>query len=117
MIQLVLRNLISNAIKFTTEGGKITVSMDASENDFDIRVSDTGVGMSFEDQEKLFNSTNHFTTRGTNNEKGTGLGLLLCKEFVEKNDGTIEVSSIKGEGTTFSVKLKKVSGKKEEITV
>ncbi len=114
MIQLVLRNLISNAIKFTNEGGEITVSIKLSEDGFDIRVSDTGVGMSFEDQEKLFNSKDHFTTRGTNNEKGTGLGLLLCKEFVEKNDGTIEVSSIKGKGSTFSVKLKTASGRKSK---
>lgn len=116
MIQLVLRNLISNAIKFTDEGGTITVTVETSNENFNIHVQDTGIGMSEEDQAKLFNSQNHYTTRGTNNEKGTGLGLLLCKEFVEKNDGTLELVSQKGKGSTFTISLEKKQVKYEKVT-
>ena len=107
MIQLVLRNLISNAIKFTGEGGKISIMLESTDSIFNIHVQDTGIGISQEDQNKLFNDQNHYTTRGTNNEKGTGLGLLLCKEFVEKNGGAIELTSQKGKGSTFTIKLEK----------
>ncbi len=115
MIQLVLRNLISNAIKFTDEEGKIFIMVEPTDSILNIHVQDTGIGISQEDQNKLFNSQNHYTTRGTNNEKGTGLGLMLCKEFVEKNGGTIELTSQKGEGSTFTIKLEKEQVKSEEI--
>ncbi len=117
MIHLVLRNLISNAIKFTGKDGTISVSCEVTESNFDIKVSDTGIGMSAEDQKKLFNGNNHFTTRGTNNEKGTGLGLLLCKEFIEKNGGKIQASSVKGKGSTFTVKLNKEIQAHENVAV
>ena len=115
MIQLVLRNLISNAIKFTDEGGKISIMLESTDSIFNIHVQDTGIGISQEDQNKLFNDQNHHTTRGTNNEKGTGLGLLLCKEFVEKNGGAIELTSQKGKGSTFTIKLEKGLVISEEI--
>jgi len=100
MISTVIRNLISNAIKFTGEG-EITVYIDQKENHFQISVSDTGKGISSEVQEKLFKMDSSFTTKGTSQESGTGLGLLLCREFVERNDGTIWVKSEIGKGSSF----------------
>jgi signal transduction histidine kinase len=104
-INLVFRNLISNAIKFTPEKGSITLKS-AIEADFcKISIIDTGVGMSPENAAKLFNKTTHFTTYGTSGEKGTGLGLLLCQEMVEKNGGQIWVESQLGQGTSFNFTL------------
>lgn len=100
MIQAVLRNLISNAIKFCQSGDKISVSADLQADKATIRVADTGVGIAPNNVTKLF-GTNNFTTRGTINEQGTGLGLLLCKDFIEKNGGTISVESRQGEGSSF----------------
>jgi signal transduction histidine kinase len=105
MIRLVLRNLISNAIKFTTKGDKITVEAKRSpENRVIVSVIDTGMGISPENQAKLFQLKDH-TTYGTDNEKGTGLGLILCREFVEKNGGEIWVESEEGKGSTFRFSL------------
>jgi two-component system sensor histidine kinase/response regulator len=109
-IAIVLQNLLSNAIKFTPKNGFITISLTETniETGFvTIQVSDTGVGMEAEKLQKLFNTDSHFSTKGTEDEKGTGLGLLLCKEFVENNGGKITVASQKGEGTTFSFTVKK----------
>jgi signal transduction histidine kinase len=100
-LKIILQNLLSNAIKFTPTNGNITISAKVIENFVEIAVSDTGVGMTDEQQEKLFGATSHFTTYGTNGEKGTGLGLLLCKEFVERNGGKISLKSIKNQGTVF----------------
>lgn len=107
MISTVVRNLISNAIKFTETGGKITVSSKTDGAHICVTVEDNGVGISAENVEKLFNFNKHFNTRGTNNERGTGLGLILCKEFVEQNGGSIAVDSTEGVGTaiTFCVPL------------
>jgi signal transduction histidine kinase len=93
MIELVLRNLISNGIKFTNEGGLIKVS--ALQNDImtEITVSDNGVGLTQEDIDKLFRIDIHHSTTGTNNEMGTGLGLILCKEIIEKHSGEIRIES------------------------
>ncbi len=106
MINLVLRNLISNAVKFTEDGGEIVVSASESGDTVEIAVADTGVGIAEADQAKLFDSNNHISTYGTHHEKGSGLGLLLCKEFVEANGGTINVKSAPGKGSTFSFTLK-----------
>jgi signal transduction histidine kinase len=105
MINLVLRNLVSNAIKFTNKGGIITVSSKQTAGLMHICVADTGVGISENAIERLFTKNVNPTTLGTANEKGTGLGLLLCKEFVEKNGGTIVVRSDEGKGSTFEIKL------------
>jgi len=102
MIDLVLRNLLSNAIKFTPQAGSISVIVTAGRNDLSISVSDTGLGMRQEHIAKLFGKEN-FSTPGTENEKGTGLGLILCREFVEKNGGRISVTSTEGIGSTFIV--------------
>jgi PAS domain S-box-containing protein len=105
MISTVLRNLISNAIKFTRQGGKITISIEKKENEILVSVSDNGVGISVARVEKLFRIDESDSTKGTNNESGTGLGLILCKEFVEKHHGTIWVESTVGSGSTFSFTL------------
>jgi len=101
MIQLVLRNLISNAIKFTPNGGTITVLAEVINHKVKITVSDTGVGMTQDDIQKLFRMDVKFTNEGTNNESGTGLGLILCKEFILRNDGSIHVESELNKGSNF----------------
>jgi signal transduction histidine kinase len=101
MISTVLRNLISNAIKFTMPGGKIIVSAMEKQNEIIFSVSDNGVGISKNSIEKLFRIDQSYSTTGTNKETGTGLGLILCKEFVEKNHGKIWVESEEKKGSTF----------------
>lgn len=104
MIRLVLRNLISNAIKFSSLGDRITISA-ASDGEFvKVSVTDTGEGISAENQKKLF-LAGDFTTIGTANEKGTGLGLTLCKDFIEKNKGKIWVESQVKAGSVFNFTL------------
>jgi len=93
MISTVLRNLISNAIKFTYPGGKIVISAEKKQAEWMITLADNGVGIKKEAINKLFRIDQSYSTMGTQNEKGTGLGLLLCKEFVEKNGGKIWVES------------------------
>ena len=105
MISTVLRNLISNAIKFTHPKGKITISAVDKKNELTISVSDTGVGISKEGIDNLFKINEKYSTPGTQNEEGTGLGLILCKEFIEKNNGKIWVESKVGIGTTFYFSL------------
>ncbi len=100
MLNLVLRNLISNAIKFTSPNGKVIVSAQLDQDDFiSISVKDNGIGMSQEQLDQLF--LFGASTKGTQNEKGTGIGLTLCKEFVEKGGGKIWAESTSNEGTTF----------------
>lgn len=106
-INLVIRNLMTNAMKFTNDGGEIIVSGEAKGNELIVSVSDNGVGMNAETQAKLFNEITPYSTRGTANEKGTGLGLILCKEFVEKNGGRIWVESSEDNGSTFWFTLPK----------
>jgi signal transduction histidine kinase len=106
-INLVIRNLITNAIKFTNDGGRVTVASQDKGNEWVISVHDNGIGIKPEVLNMLFDKTAPYTTRGTANEKGTGLGLILCKEFVEKNGGRIWVESKEGEGSTFYFTLPK----------
>lgn len=103
-IKIVMRNLISNAIKFTSEGGYITMGSKFSEGVATIQIIDTGVGIKNADPEQLFTITT-YTTLGTSNEKGTGMGLKICKDFIELNHGTIHVESVENLGTTFSFTL------------
>jgi len=107
MLSTTLRNLFSNAIKFTPNNGKVTVMAKVEDGQVEISVSDTGIGMEEQTIQRLFNIETSFTTRGTQNEKGTGLGLLLCKEFIEKHGGEISVKSELGKGSTFSFTLPK----------
>ncbi len=101
MINTILRNLITNAIKFTDTNGEINVKVVQQGAEIIVNVSDTGIGISENDINKLFKISEKITSRGTNNEKGTGLGLLLCKEFVEKHGGKIWVESQLGKGSDF----------------
>ncbi len=105
MINLVLRNLISNAIKFTPESGSISLLAIISEQKCIVEIKDNGVGISKENLAKLFNQHEHPSTKGTANEKGTGLGLMLCKDFIERNGGTIWAESQKDNGTSFFFSL------------
>jgi signal transduction histidine kinase len=102
MVKAVLRNLLSNAIKYSYAGGEVKISSKQSGDRIEITVSDDGVGMNPEKVEHLFTEEIHESTRGTSNEKGTGLGLVLCKEFVEKNGGEIWVESRPDQGSRFS---------------
>lgn len=99
MIETVIRNLVTNAIKFTKENGSIKVRVLNNKEYLTVEIEDNGVGMSQETAQKLFNLNANVTTRGTANEKGTGLGLIICKEFVEKHGGKIWVESELGKGS------------------
>ncbi len=105
MIRVVIRNLLSNAVKFTNTGGKVKISASESDNFIEITVADTGIGINLEDIPGLFQIDKQITTAGTHMEKGSGLGLILCKEFVEKNKGTISVISAPGKGASFKFTL------------
>jgi len=106
-INTVIRNLVSNAIKFTPTGGRITLDIKPDGDHVVTSISDTGVGMSPEIISKLFRIDTKHSTKGTANEKGTGLGLILCREFVEKNGGRIWVTSKPEQGSVFSFSLKR----------
>ena len=107
-IETVIRNLVTNAIKFSNSGGYVEVKAEDKNNFVEISIEDNGVGMSREIIDKLFDLSDTTTTRGTANEGGSGLGLVLCKEFVEKNKGEIRVESIKDKGSTFIFTLPKM---------
>jgi PAS domain S-box-containing protein len=113
MISTVMRNIISNAIKFTRPAGKISITSREKANTCEVSVTDTGVGISEENLGKLFRIDAHFSTTGTANEEGTGLGLILCREFVNLNNGSIKVVSKPGKGSTFTVELPKASSQKQ----
>ncbi|UII79800.1 ATP-binding protein [Flagellimonas sp. CMM7] len=100
-IDIVVRNLLSNAIKFTPEDGLITIEAEEKRDVWQIMIRDTGIGMNKEIQKKVFAGTNNITTYGTNNERGTGLGLSLCKEMIIKNNGEIWVESVLRKGSSF----------------
>lgn len=105
MIKTVIRNLISNAIKFSNEGTEILVIVQEQDDMAVVSVKDSGCGIDEENQKKLLHTDTHFSTFGTNNEEGSGLGLLLCQDFVIKNGGKLWFTSVKGEGSTFSFSI------------
>jgi signal transduction histidine kinase len=105
MINTVIRNLVSNAIKFTNPGSKIEVGGSVIPEGIEIFVKDNGVGMDKKTADKLFRIDQTFTTEGTNQEAGTGLGLILCKEFIDKHNGNIRVESTPGKGSTFTITI------------
>jgi len=113
MVTTVIRNLMSNAIKFTPIDGKVEVSARPVRKYIEISITDSGVGMSEEVKSKLFRIDVSSTTPGTSGEKGSGLGLILCKEFIEKNGGTIWVDSEEGSGSSFRFTLIKNSPRKK----
>lgn len=106
MLHTVIRNLLSNAVKFTFPTGKITIDVkNGTDHQVLISISDTGRGMSPETINKLFDIGSRITTPGTNNEQGTGLGLIICKDFILKNKGELQVFSEEGKGSTFVINL------------
>jgi signal transduction histidine kinase len=105
MINTVIRNLITNAIKFTNRGGKITIKSKTDNNKLIVSVADTGVGITEDNLRKLFSEDEIFSTVGTGGEKGTGFGLILIKEFIDKNNGQLQVESQLGIGTKFTFQL------------
>ncbi|HEX2968690.1 MAG TPA: PAS domain S-box protein [Bacteroidales bacterium] len=105
MLKAIMRNLLANAVKFTCTGGNIEIRTLLTENYARISVKDNGVGMSSETQKMLFRLDNYFSTEGTMKEKGSGLGLIICKEFVERNGGKINVISQLAKGSEFSITL------------
>jgi signal transduction histidine kinase len=102
MVNTIVRNLLSNAVKFTYEGGEISISHEISDNYCWINIADSGIGMSENEINRLFKIDKHFSNMGTQNEKGSGLGLILCKDFIEKNGGTLSIDSKPGKGSTFT---------------
>lgn len=105
ILKTVLRNLISNAVKFTPQGGQIRISAHIDKNAVIIEVADTGIGIEAENLPKLWDMSTEYSTKGTNNEKGTGLGLLICKELIEKHGGQIWAESTKNVSSTFIVSI------------
>ena len=99
MTATVIRNLASNSLKFTQSGGKIIFSAFEKENFVQIKVQDTGIGLKENEIDQLFKIDTHYTRPGTDSESGSGLGLILCKEFIEKNGGEIWIESKPEEGT------------------
>ena len=104
MLKLVLRNLLSNSIKFTPVHGHITISLRENSAFAEIIVQDTGVGISAESLKKIHENS-YYTTKGTASESGTGLGLLLCKEFLSRNGGEMTIQSELGKGSIFSFSI------------
>lgn len=105
MLKTVVRNLLSNAIKFSKENSEVLVKMEEVDGMAVVSVQDYGCGISEEGQKKLLHTDTHFSTFSTNNEEGSGLGLLLCKDFVVKNGGKLWFTSKEGEGSIFSFSI------------
>lgn len=105
MISTVIRNLLSNALKFTHEGGQIVIRSQSKADMVEFSISDNGKGILPEDLKRIFEDTGHQTTKGTSNETGSGLGLLLAKEFINRNKGLIWVESKPGKGSLFTFTL------------
>ncbi len=105
MLNSVIQNLISNAIKFTNSGGQVVISSWERNGNLELKVKDNGIGMSKDIRDKLFAADSFITTKGTASEPGTGLGLKLCKELIEKNKGAIKIKSEPGEGSEFIISI------------
>lgn len=117
MISTVIRNLLNNAVKYTRQGGRVTIDTDQENEHYTVRINDEGVGISAEDQEKLFRLDVKYKKKGTAGETGTGLGLALCKEFVLKNRGNIWCRSRENIGTTFYFTVAKGNGEDNRSTI
>lgn len=105
MVLTIFRNLIGNALKYTPEGGHVSIATRLDSDMVEVSISDNGIGISPENLQRLFNANHPITTPGLANEKGSGLGLIICQEFVRSNGGQISVSSEVGKGTTFTFTL------------
>ena len=109
MIKTVLRNLVTNGIKFSNPRGRIRINAERTNQKIKVSVTDDGIGMDEETQEKVMDRQTTFTSQGTSGEKGSGRGLDLCIDFVEKHGGEIWVESEPGQGSTFNFTLPKYS--------
>ena len=107
LISSALRNIVQNAIKFSSEENEITIRTHCSNDKAKIEVSDKGIGISLQDQKKMFRTDTHFSTRGTSNEQGTGLGLIIANEFISLNGGKLEMKSQLGKGSIFTISIPK----------
>ncbi|MDN5526206.1 sensor histidine kinase KdpD, partial [Acinetobacter sp.] len=118
MITSIIQNLVSNALKFTPTDGTGRVIIHASESEAGVHISvrDTGLGMSQTQMDQLFQQSVTASIKGTAGEKGTGLGLVLCKRFIDLNHGQISVDSREGEGTTFNVTLPAATNAHQALT-
>jgi PAS domain S-box-containing protein len=116
-VHLIIRNLLSNALKFTHKNGKIAVSVNNIKNKIEVEVADNGTGMEQNVVASIFKSKSFFSTYGTNSEKGSGLGLLLCREFVEKNEGEIRAESTPGTGSRFFFTLNRGKLPEENLPI
>ena len=105
MFHSIMQNLVSNAVKFTAKGGRVVVEASAKKDCTEIIIADTGIGIKKENLDKLFRFEKTFSTKGTENELGSGLGLVLVKELIDKHNGNIKVSSVEGKGTAVFVEL------------
>jgi len=114
MVSSIIRNLLSNAIKFTPQGGKINIRISDEQESILWSIQDNGIGMDEEQIRKLSQENHLSSTFGTNNEKGSGLGLMICHEFIIQNNGHWEITSQKGEGTTFTIHFPKGELKQQE---
>ena len=114
MIKSILRNLISNAVKFSNPDSEIKVGIKAEDGKVIVSVTDSGKGIKKEDQHKLLKDSTHFTTYGTNSEEGSGLGLLLCRDFARKNGGELWFESEENLGSVFSFSLPQLIAKNRE---
>lgn len=104
-LDTIIRNLLSNALKFTNECGRVNISASQKDHEVEIAVTDTGMGISDENLQKILDSDIHFTYKGTKGEKGSGLGLMLCLEFIKMNKGNYQINSEVGKGTRFTFTL------------
>jgi len=116
MISMVVRNLLNNAIKFSPNGKSVKIEVEDLNTSWKLSVIDQGIGIALENQEKIFQIGTKFKAEGTSGEKGTGLGLIICKEFVEQNEGNISIISEEGKGSTFSITIPKSSSDDPLIT-
>ncbi|MFH2096687.1 MAG: HAMP domain-containing sensor histidine kinase, partial [Bacteroidota bacterium] len=103
LLSTIVRNLLANAVKFSHPGNNVHINCSEKEGFIEISITDTGIGIPAAKMDKLFRIDERFTSEGTNQEKGTGLGLILCREFTEMMDGSIKVESTEGKGSTFTV--------------
>ncbi|HZL10541.1 MAG TPA: ATP-binding protein [Prolixibacteraceae bacterium] len=110
MLKTIFQNLMSNAIKYSYPGEIITINAELKNNQIEISVSDKGKGMSEETINKLFKIDKHVSEPGTSNEKGSGLGLILCKDFIDRHNGLIWVESNPGEGSKFIFRIPQEEG-------
>ena len=115
MVKTIMRNLMSNAIKYSNEGGRIVISVRETPTHAVISVRDFGTGISEEDLPKLLNPEIHYTTYGTKNEEGSGLGLQLVQDLTRRNGGELTIESTLGEGSTFTFTIAKVQPKSETV--